>query len=404
VNVAAVGGAVIETGLTKYSYDPLYQLARQDHPNGTYEIWSYDAIGNRTSWRTNYGLIVPSTYFKNGTNTNNGQRLRNDGFGPSDYTYDANGNVTMNSTGSTFAWDYPNRLTSHPYGSYSYDHLGRRRSMTTNGTTTRYISEGLHTVGERNTSGGVSTDYVFGPGIDEPLAKHTANGAISYYGVDGLGSIVLTTDSSGIMTGSNRYSVWGAPAMINGDLFGYTGRERGGPSWLNRARYYDATTGRFLSEDPIQDWMPIVGGAVYGYVRNNPTNYDDPFGLEECKVQMRYGFPTVETEWSESWTLTEVAFYPNLGVGRPITPLVAAVRPFLAIIRQDCIWTKFFKATTYLKQQWSLLEVCSCPDSRRTIGGGVDSSLLREVTNRSGIAETFGSLSLRGFKPCPRPQ
>ena len=33
---------------------------------------------------------------------------------------------------------------------------------------------------------GVSTDYLFGPGIDEPIAKRT--GRISYYGADGLGS------------------------------------------------------------------------------------------------------------------------------------------------------------------------------------------------------------------------
>ncbi|HXH91176.1 MAG TPA: RHS repeat-associated core domain-containing protein, partial [Thermoanaerobaculia bacterium] len=132
------------------------------------------------------------------------------------------------------------------------------------------------TVGERNTSGGVSTDYLFGPGIDEPLAKHTANGAISYYGVDGLGSIVLTTDSSGIMTGSNKYSAWGAPATINGDLFGYTGRESGGPSWFYRARYYDTTTGRFFSEDPLRFAM---GPNFYAYVHNNPTILKDPFGL-----------------------------------------------------------------------------------------------------------------------------
>jgi RHS repeat-associated protein len=274
VNVAAIGGTFLETGLTKYSYDLLYQLGRQDHPNGTFETWSYDAIGNRTSWRSNYGFVVPSTYFKNGTNTNNGQRLRNDGFGPSDYTYDANGNVTMNSSGGTFAWDYANRLISNSSGSYSYDYLGRRQSMTTNGTTTRYISEGPHTVGERNTSGGVATDYLFGPGIDEPLAKHTANGAISYYGVDGLGSIVLTTDSSGIMTSSNRYSAWGAPATINGDLFGYTGRENGGPSWFYRSRHYDWTTGRFLSEDSVN----YLGTSAYAYVGNMPISYVDPSG------------------------------------------------------------------------------------------------------------------------------
>jgi RHS repeat-associated protein len=299
VNVAAVAGTYLETGLTKYGYDTRYQLARQDHTNGSYETWSYDAIGNRTSWRTMFGTTIGSTFFKNGTNPNNGQRLRNDGTG-SDYTYDANGNVTRSSPGDTFAWDYANRLTSYAsaYSSaaYSYDYLGLRRSTTVNGLTTRYITEGMQTVGERNTSTGVSTDYLFGPGIDEPLAKHMADGSIWYYGADGLGSMVLMTYSSGILANSNRYTAWGQPAVTN-ELFGYTGRENGGPSWFNRARYYDATTGRFLSEDPLglqarmQIWDHTQTGQtgqplganlltepIYSYAGNNPISRRDPFG------------------------------------------------------------------------------------------------------------------------------
>jgi RHS repeat-associated protein len=43
-----------------------------------------------------------------------------------------------------------------------------------------------------------------------------------------------------------------------------------------RARYYDTTAGRFLSEDPIG----FKGGvAFYPYVSNSPTNRSDPFGL-----------------------------------------------------------------------------------------------------------------------------
>ncbi len=43
-----------------------------------------------------------------------------------------------------------------------------------------------------------------------------------------------------------------------------------------RARYYDPNIGRFISEDPIQ----FVGGVnFYAYVKNNPINLTDPFGL-----------------------------------------------------------------------------------------------------------------------------
>jgi RHS repeat-associated protein len=44
-----------------------------------------------------------------------------------------------------------------------------------------------------------------------------------------------------------------------------------------RARYYDPTIGRFISEDPIR----FVGSGTnfYGYAQNNPVNLIDPLGL-----------------------------------------------------------------------------------------------------------------------------
>jgi RHS repeat-associated protein len=50
-----------------------------------------------------------------------------------------------------------------------------------------------------------------------------------------------------------------------------------------RARYYDPSIGRFISEDPIQ----FRGGInFYAYVRNNPVNLTDPFGLCDHKKNL----------------------------------------------------------------------------------------------------------------------
>jgi RHS repeat-associated protein len=47
-----------------------------------------------------------------------------------------------------------------------------------------------------------------------------------------------------------------------------------------RARYYDSSSGRFLSEDPLR---LRAGINHYRYVRNNPVDLTDPTGLYQLK-------------------------------------------------------------------------------------------------------------------------
>lgn len=49
----------------------------------------------------------------------------------------------------------------------------------------------------------------------------------------------------------------------------------------NRARYYDPSSGRFLSEDPSD----FNGGInFYAYVGNDPANWMDPLGLDKLSL------------------------------------------------------------------------------------------------------------------------
>jgi RHS repeat-associated protein len=79
-----------------------------------------------------------------------------------------------------------------------------------------------------------------------------------------------------------RYDSFGkitAQTNANVDFrFGYTGREFDEETGLYyyRARYYDAATGRFISEDPMG--FGAGDSNLYRYVGNSATNYTDPTG------------------------------------------------------------------------------------------------------------------------------
>src|SRR5210317_2542535 len=95
------------------------------------------------------------------------------------------------------------------------------------------------------------------------------------------------------MTGQNGYVVWQATydpfgkAMVNEDVDGdgntvtlnvrFPGQYYDAESGLhyNYFRYYDPSTGRYITSDPIG----LAGGLnTYGYVGGNPLRYTDPTG------------------------------------------------------------------------------------------------------------------------------
>ncbi|MCE7958547.1 MAG: RHS repeat protein [Acidobacteria bacterium ACB2] len=282
--------AGITEAVTTYGYDPLYQLTGAQYPagapfNGEQHAWTYDDIGNRLTATVN-AQAKTYTYEKNGANPKNGQRLTSDG--EAGYTYDANGNTQTRTQGALaygFGYDNENRLveiTGSEPATYTYDYQGRRTSKTVAGTTTTYLYDGLNLVAE--TTGGQTSYFLNGPGIDEPIAM-TRAGTTSYFSVDGLGSVVATSDSSGTVTHSVVFDAWGNVKAETGTRthpFTYTGREVGEAGLhFYRARYYQPSVGRFTQEDPI----PLRGGAAsYSYVGGDPLGWVDPLGLRRVII------------------------------------------------------------------------------------------------------------------------
>lgn len=163
---------------------------------------------------------------------------------------------------------------------FKYDPAGRRIYKSSSSGASIYIYDVDNLVEETNSSGTSVARYAQGLTIDEPLAMLRSS-TTSYYQADGSGSITSLTNGSGTIAQSYGFDSFGNLTTSSGSLtnpFRYAAREFDGETSLYyyRARYYDPTAGRFLSEDPAR--FP-AGVNFYGYVGNRPLNFRDPSGL-----------------------------------------------------------------------------------------------------------------------------
>ena len=259
-----------------YTYDPLDRLTGVSNFETPTENYSYDAVGNRTASHrsASYGYqpINKLTSTANAT-----------------YSYDNNGNLlskTDSSGTTTFAWNeesqptqaaLPNGLTAN----YKYDGLGRRiQRTTTAGASERYVYDGSNVLIDLNADWSVATTYFNDLGIDNHLRQTNSSTGVSYFLSDHLGSTSALTDVGGNVVEQTSYDSFGNSSGSTRTRYGYTGRERDpDTSQIHyRARWYDAESGRFASEDPIGFRGRNLN--AYPYVGSNPVNEDDPFGLQ----------------------------------------------------------------------------------------------------------------------------
>jgi RHS repeat-associated protein len=285
---------------TIFTYDHSNQLTRSGFlASGSmsyvYHDYGYDAAGNR-----NTGGSTPTT----------GNQLSTDGTW--DYVYDAKGNVTEKDSVSTaekwtYAYNNANELTQAKHydassalvltANYKYDIFGNRaeKSVIAGGTTTtRYAYDmwnpakagSLGTSGSdiwavMNGSSSLTNRQLQGDGIDEHLAYVTSGGNAFWFLSDHLGSIRTVVDSTGAAVHSYSYDGFGnVTSVATPSMYAWTGRELDAETGLqyNRARYYDATTGRWISLDPMG--FDAGDSNLYRYVNNRATCDVDPSGLQ----------------------------------------------------------------------------------------------------------------------------
>lgn len=309
-------------------------------PNTTTAAYSYDANGAMSSLTdlgkfTNYGHTNESLLSSTSTGSQTfgydaAKRLTQVGTG-NPYRYDAADNLTQMTVGGgaplAQAFDVANQLASVAQGTgsqrtFSYDPKGNRTSALDaqkNHTTYTYdqANELINYTGPAPTSTSAQytydgdglrqtktvssllsnetydvsgslplmiedgpTAYITGPG-GLPLEQISPGGTVRYYSHDQLGSTTTLTNQSGATLATYTYDAYGNPTGSPPAVrqpFGYAGQYTDAETGLQylRARYYDPTTGQFLSRDPLasQTRQP------YAYTSGSPLNATDPGGLD----------------------------------------------------------------------------------------------------------------------------
>lgn len=206
-------------------------------------------------------------------------------------SYDNEGRLTAKTASGysqTYGWNPLGQLlwvkTNGDSVAYGYDAHGRRVRKYHAGTTTYYVWDAANLLMQVDGSGNRTFEYSYQPGVDAPVAVKSG-GSMYYYQLDETGSVAAVWNTSNSTVASYTYDPYGYTVASSGTLtqpLRWKGAQYDTETGLYymRARYYDPTVGRFISEDPIG-----LGGGInpYAYSDGDPVNGTDPSGLSlEC--------------------------------------------------------------------------------------------------------------------------
>ena len=320
------------TGLTGfyagYTRDSLEHITQRTNNNGdTAWTYAYNGLGRLTTYKTLYysggETCVPDPHHMDGQDCT--------GVSPTtvqttSFTYDSVGNRTDGSptivagnrltawNGYTLTYDYDGNLThkqktgfdQYLYWSsigqldtvitngnlvsFGYDGFGRRVRKTVGTTVYKYVYDGSQILTIDSAGTRVRT-YSYYPGVDQPHSMIT-NASLRYYYLSeiGAGHVWGIIDTTGTVVNRYRYAPFGlledsletAPKAVS-NAYRFTARDYDPETQLYfyRARYYDPSLARFVSEGPIGQ-----NGGInqYVYASNNPINRSDHSGTEDSQV------------------------------------------------------------------------------------------------------------------------
>ncbi|RIK04369.1 MAG: hypothetical protein DCC49_13440 [Acidobacteria bacterium] len=321
-------GNVTSLGSWSYTYDKLSRLVKAED-SATSEVfeYQYDAASNRRQVKRN-DVVVQSLSF--------GAANRIDTAASPEFAYDSTGRLISDTAGNGhkrhYIWDRSSRLIGIDLylpetGHYrnlrmSYDASGKMVQKDTYLNLT-YLAErlyfhydGTRLVGEADEDG-IVREYLYSGG-EAPASMRARNSDGSYsnlfFVTNTHGDVVAVTDRDGNIVNRYAYGPWGEATRVSEQVhqpFRYAGYryEDGFDLYYLRARWYDASTGRFLSRDPVRgNQMKPLTLNRYAYAESCPASLADPTGLSP--IPCRQGI-YVLAEHIDSMYETHVKGRPN---------------------------------------------------------------------------------------------
>jgi len=298
VDVMGIGIAtnpVTVNGTTAYRKNEYFR-SQVAVNNGSSALWTNITVTNSVSTASGHAYVAET---------------------PESYTYDVDGNLLSDGRWN-YTWDGENRLltmtslSGAPSGSllqlnFAYDYMGRRIQKlvsTNNGTnytgeyTNNYTYDGWNCLAILNPAFSLSNSFVWGSDLSGSLkgaggvgglikvayyGTTTTNCFVAYDGAGNVSALINTTDGS---TAANfEYGPFGEliratgpMAKLNPFTFGTYFYDWETDKSYAKNRYYDPSTGRWLSRDP-------KGEIGFELMRSDPLSLRDQDGNQLAGMQ-----------------------------------------------------------------------------------------------------------------------
>ena len=277
---------------TEFTYNQNGIITKIVHGN-YYISYYYDSFGYLSKETNNLpDTFNPYRYFTGFENTysyNDSSQINENLF-----KYDTRGRRILSPDGE-YSWDSFNRLVSTPFSqSIVYNGLNNViEDISIDGTIHHfYYNYGLgmdSIVAEK--IGDTYYYFVLLPGGMPLYMIDSSNNSVYFFHFDIRGNTIFLSDINGNITDSYVYDIYGTLLNHTGTspnpftfLGAYQVRKEPIANGIYQvhARYYDSSTGSFISKDPmwpVLDFRKLCNANPYQYAAQNPVMYSDYTGL-----------------------------------------------------------------------------------------------------------------------------